>query len=92
MSKLIKKATVVQSEQREEPSPAGEGKFVCAICKTKSFALSQALGGHMSKAHPNGSEGYAQKKLVRESRIDDRALLKRAKEHYIELYPEDCVG
>lgn len=57
----------------------------CTFCK-KSFKVAQALGGHISKAHPNMSSEFSQKQIRRREREPQRELLKKAKEIYTKAY------
>ena len=64
---------------------ASSRKYICPICNRK-YPKAQALGGHMSKAHPHMSGQYQYKQQRRNERIDDRKLLKAAKKEYFKLY------
>lgn len=78
LGKQIKKAL--------EPSPyfkTSEQRYVCPICVRK-YPKAQALGGHMSKAHPHMSGQYQYKQQRRMERSDDRKLLTAAKAIYYE--------
>jgi hypothetical protein len=59
--------------------------YICHICKG-GFNKAQALGGHMSKAHPLMSKEFVQKLQKRKEREPQRELLKRAKGIYYEKY------
>lgn len=48
----------------------------------KMFFAGQALGGHMSRAHPNQSTDFKSKQEVRHRRTLDRVILKAAKKEY----------
>ena len=63
--------------------------FACHICKEKTFQKAQALGGHMSKAHPNMSPEFTQKQIRRKERTYDRELLNKAKQRFFEHYGYD---
>ena len=52
---------------------------VCPFCP-RTFAKTQGLGGHMSKAHPGMSQSYAEKMETRERRTEARQLLQKAKD------------
>ena len=43
----------------------------------------------MSKAHPERSDEYKKKLLIREMREVERDLLKKAKDAYIRRYPDN---
>eukprot|EP00826_Nyctotherus_ovalis_P064892 TRINITY_DN9529_c0_g1_i14.p1 TRINITY_DN9529_c0_g1~~TRINITY_DN9529_c0_g1_i14.p1 ORF type:complete len:260 (+),score=73.52 TRINITY_DN9529_c0_g1_i14:246-1025(+) len=58
-----------------------EGPFQCKCCE-QSFSRSQALGGHMSRAHPGKSDEYKRKKNKRKSREIERLKLLIAKRKY----------
>ena len=60
-------------------------KFECEICK-KKFYNYQSLGGHMSKIHPDHSEKYRAKMIVRKNREGQRKLLEKAKKKLLEKY------
>ena len=62
------------------------GFFLCPHCHNRAFEKAQALGGHMSKAHPNMSPDFTRKQQRRKERAGDRELLKRAKELYVREY------
>jgi len=72
-----------------------ENQFACNIdgC-TRRFKLFTQLGGHKSKSHPNRSTVYQAKMIKRKARENERALLKMAKEVFIEqnpgLAPQNC--
>ena len=52
-----KQTQVTKTEIIEEK---GDRKFVCQTCG-EVFAHGQALGGHMSRTHPNSSQAYNKK-------------------------------
>eukprot|EP00826_Nyctotherus_ovalis_P013799 TRINITY_DN13782_c0_g2_i1.p1 TRINITY_DN13782_c0_g2~~TRINITY_DN13782_c0_g2_i1.p1 ORF type:complete len:129 (-),score=25.84 TRINITY_DN13782_c0_g2_i1:154-540(-) len=54
---------------------------VCAECKRR-FGCKQALGGHMSKAHPGKSETYRKKKQLASDRILERTRFLMAKKRF----------
>ena len=87
-SKQIKKKKLASSKTStavKEESKADE-LFYCPICKKRGFPKAQALGGHMSKSHPNMSPDFSRKQQRRKERAPDRELLKKAKEMYINAY------
>jgi hypothetical protein len=49
-------------------------KHRCAFCD-RVFDKAQALGGHMSKAHPHMSEDYRLKQQIRKERAEKRKKL-----------------
>lgn len=53
-------------------------RFPCKFCQ-EYFSVPQALGGHVSKSHPNQSKIYKEKKQIRIKRELERNLLLRAK-------------
>ena len=57
--------------------------IICVIC-AKFFTCSQALGGHMSRAHPHKSKDYKKKLTIRDGRAFKRAKLKIAKKFLFE--------
>ena len=70
-------------------------KFACQLCKKEGvvrvFKLAQALGGHMSKKHPNQSLEFTGKQLRREERTCDRQVLAQAKDIYYMVYGEKAI-
>lgn len=58
-----------------------QGPFQCRCCE-QAFSRSQALGGHMSRAHPGKSDEYKRKKNKRKSREIERLKLLIAKRKY----------
>jgi hypothetical protein len=57
----------------------------CKLCD-EMFETGQALGGHMSRAHPGQSTDYNRKKTVRERRTFLREIHKKAKQIYESHY------
>mmetsp|Transcript_25880 Transcript_25880/g.25150 ORF Transcript_25880/g.25150 Transcript_25880/m.25150 type:complete len:105 (+) Transcript_25880:206-520(+) len=72
-------------EQNLEDLQSEDGNFECPKCHEK-FARGQALGGHMSRVHPGGSDTYNKKLKRREERTQERKILKLAKEKFFKLY------
>jgi len=71
--------------------PGGQQIFKCGICGAE-YSKSVALGGHQSKAHPGTSANYKRKIEIRQSREEERKLLERAKEWFVQnmyLCPEN---
>ena len=71
--------------------PDGQQIFKCGICGAE-YSKSVALGGHQSKAHPGTSSSYKRKLEIRQSREEERKLLERAKEWFVQnmyLVPEN---
>ena len=62
--------------------------FKCEICNQKFYNY-QSLGGHMSKIHPDQSEKYKEKMIVRKNREDQRKLLEKVKKKLLEKYNMD---
>ena len=60
-------------------------KFDCPIC-FKKYGKAQALGGHMSKAHPQMSDQYLYKQKRRNERTLERKILQQAKIEYQRIY------
>ena len=60
-------------------------KYVCPICNRK-YPKAQALGGHMSKAHPHKSDQYQYKQQRRNERVEERKVLAAAKIIYFEEF------
>lgn len=71
--RIRKSKNDISSSYRQRPR-----KFVCSLCQ-RVFAKAQALGGHMSKAHPQSSEDYQTKQRIRLERQPIRELLDKAK-------------
>ena len=89
-SKRLKKLTAINSKGLETSNKkirVGD-LFVCPICLKRSFPKPQALGGHMSKSHPNSSSDYTRKQQRRKERRVDREILKKAKELFQERFGE----
>lgn len=78
-----------KAKRQKEISPAdregeeGEEGFACAHCES-CFSTSQALGGHMSRAHRGKSRIYRKKKAIRKIRMVERYKLQLAKKKYVE--------
>lgn len=70
-----------QYEKIRRLSMTGNRIFACKHCEM-SFERSQALGGHMSRAHPGKSCEYKKKKNKRKSREVERLKLLIAKKKY----------
>jgi hypothetical protein len=52
--------------------------YYCEICEER-FSNCQALGGHMSRSHPNQSKKYINKKRIRNSREEQRNIILNAR-------------
>jgi len=63
--------------------------YCCPLCK-EDFGTGQALGGHMSRAHPGKSEAYNKKIEKRRERKMPRAILREAKRRYYQDRPESA--
>ena len=81
-----KQTQVTKTEIIEEK---GEKKFVCQTCG-EVFAHGQALGGHMSRTHPNSSHAYNKKVQRRREREVDRELLRLAKVRHNDEFGPDA--
>lgn len=68
----------------------GEKIYECVICHKKCIS-SQALGGHMSKNHPEQSEQYKKKKDIRKKRENERNKLEKIKIELFEKYKMDYI-
>ena len=88
---VLKKKIIEKFEVEDKPiinkkanSSQESLPFICKFpgCSLR-FALSSALGGHISKSHPGQSKAYIHKKNVRERRKLERMLHKEAMDHYI---------
>jgi hypothetical protein len=89
-SKRLKKLSSLNAKELASPNKklrVGE-LFLCPICLKRSFPKAQALGGHMSKSHPNSSSDYTRKQQRRKERRGDREILKMAKEVFHERFGE----
>lgn len=75
--KRSKRSKHIKKSASNPTSPSGP-PFVCLICH-RVFALSQAKGGHMSKAHPGKSTDFKRKLAVRIKREPERKALSKAK-------------
>ena len=62
--------------------------FFCIICD-KSFKNGQGLGGHMSRKHPNQSDKYKRKKLIRERRNKNREITYNSRRRLLERLNQD---
>jgi len=88
MLEILKPKTKRKIEARERSNSRSNSRkkpknFKCPIeACCKKFRTGQALGGHMSRAHPNQSTDYKVKQSIRERRTLDRIILKKAKEQY----------
>ena len=49
------------------------------------------MGGHTSKTHPNMSQEFRNKQIKRRERAQERELLTKAKELYLEIYGERAI-
>jgi hypothetical protein len=52
--------------------------FQCDYCECE-FSNGQALGGHMSRTHPNQSQKYNKKKIIRQEREIKRDAIYQAR-------------
>lgn len=80
-NKSTTKDKTKQYKRARKPSKTGNKIFACKHCEM-SFERSQALGGHMSRAHPGKSCEYKKKKSKRKSREVERLKLLIAKKKY----------
>lgn len=76
-----KSSNKTKSRSKKIKREAKTGDFLCKYCSS-SFSRSQALGGHMSRAHPGKSGEYKKKKDKRKSREVERLKLLIAKRKY----------
>ena len=88
MNNQIKKKTEKKNLEKTVTDDESDFPFACDTegCKRR-FKCFTGLGGHKSKAHPNTSSAYKAKQQKRQERETDRALLKIAKEMFMEMYP-----
>ena len=82
--RLIVKLKEEPKKQRKAVIKKEDKVFPCRHC-TMSFRRSQALGGHMSRAHPGKSFEYKKKKTKRKSREIERLKLLIAKRKYFKM-------
>jgi hypothetical protein len=64
----LKSKDIFKKVEVQHKSPPDKKLFACPICKDRFYELAQALGGHMSKSHPNQSQAFAKKLKVRKER------------------------
>ena len=69
--KTKKKAVVAENNSVSSKNGTLSNKYVCPICH-KKYLKAQALGGHMSKAHPHMSDQYQYKQQRRNERLGER--------------------
>jgi hypothetical protein len=68
-----------KSIRKEPKSKKVKSKgFQCDYCESQ-FSTGQALGGHMSRTHPNQSQKYNKKKMIRQERETKRDLIYQAR-------------
>lgn len=78
-----------EKSRRAKKTAKAEAKmFACKYCEM-IFCRSQALGGHMSRAHPGKSCEYKKKKNKRKSREVERLKLLIAKRKYFRMLSFD---
>jgi hypothetical protein len=74
----LKKSTLNVVPQVKKPKIKNKKGFQCDYCECE-FSNGQALGGHMSRTHPNQSMKYNKKKMIRQEREDKRDLIYQAR-------------
>ena len=62
--------------------------FKCEFCDFNSNS-GQALGGHMSRKHPNKSNNYSLKKMIRNQRETNRHIIHKARKELLSKYNYD---
>lgn len=62
-----------------------QNEFFCQFCD-KNLISPQALGGHMSRCHPNQSQKYKLKVTIHRKRLEHREALKDSKRILLERY------
>ena len=70
------------------PTSKDKEIYECPFC-LKTFDKGQKLGGHMSRNHPNQSEKYKEKMIIRNRRTKNRKLLAIIKEKFLRKYEKD---
>ena len=68
------------------PKPPKRASTICKICGVK-MRSSTALGGHISKAHPNMSGAFSKRMRIREERTFERSMLQAAKDVFLKITP-----
>ena len=59
---------------------------ICKICGVKMSSFT-ALGGHVSKAHPNMSGAFSKRMRIWEERTLERSMLQAAKDVFLKTKP-----
>jgi hypothetical protein len=77
ITEKLKKSIVVVKKEPKAKKQKAKG-FPCDYC-TSEFSTGQALGGHMSRTHPNQSLKYNKKKRIRDEREVKRDLIYQAR-------------
>jgi len=88
--KNVKFTSKCKSSKNESSSLNHENKeiYKCDHCDA-FYYTGQALGGHMSRTHPNLSLKYKMKKIVRDRRENQRNVLTEARKELLNKYNLD---
>ncbi len=87
-SKLKERKKIITNKKRKKLKKIINKEiniFKCEFCK-KIFGKGQALGGHLSQSHPQKSEKYKIKIMIRNKRKDRRDLIAKCRKSLIEKY------
>jgi hypothetical protein len=79
---------------RKSTKSRNKKSFKCDFCDCL-YSNGQALGGHMSRSHPNQSKKYNMKKTIRDERVLYRDLIYQARKELFanhQLNYDDLIG